>query len=631
MLSHSSGWDRLYEKDMEMGWVLIVLLASIQVNVGVKDKRNGVVIDYYVEADSPPNRFVFYYSRNGSEYFPIGIKFNYGQDNPSKGKFYWIFPHSIWRGGYIKVVVYGSGGKVLEKRVIKVDEFVENKASSTRSKVMGEEGQLKSNYNRRDALEDPYAWRMMGYDAQHTGYYPYPLYPPLELKWTYTGLDADFMMLSGCAGNGMLYMPGGTLDENGLRLAQILAMDIESGEIVWKKTLTSNVWSAALSPGDSLLLVGTSIEPSLTQPTFFCLDARSGEILWSKFLYTIGSGLLPVDSFIYVQSVQGFLYAFNLEGEEIWMDTVVSPWIGTGRNPSYYEGKIYFGGENKALLVLDAMMGDTVWVFEAPDEIETDPVISRGRVFFFSQEYPDGILYALDAETGDLLWERHGFISTPRLPITVYQDFLYFGHGYWSSGYGSEVFTKNYCIRASTGKVVWEIEGIEGGRMTRTVITSNSLLWAPNDSYIYVREHTNGSLTYSLSYDEGGYSSWFWPIIYRDYYIDAHGNYLYVYKGSGQPTGEGNILTVVPNPFSEWVTFSINYVGYVSLDIYDLSGRFVRRVWEGVIDGAPYIVSWRGFDSNNRRASSGVYFVILRAGKKAIATKEVVFFKGEGR
>jgi len=434
-------------------------------------------------------------------------------------------------------------------------------------------------------------------------------------------------MLSGCAGNGMLYMPGGTLDENGWRLAQILAMDIETGEIVWKRTLTSNVWSAALSPGDSLLFVGTSIEPSLTQPTFFCLDARTGEILWSKFLYTVGSGLLPVDSFIYVQSVQGFLYAVDARGEEIWMDTVVSPWVGTGRNPSYYGGKIYFGGENSALLSLDALTGDTVWVYETPDEVETDPVISGGRVFFFSQEYPDGILYALDSETGELLWEKHGFISTPRLPITVYQDFLYFGHGYWSSGYGSQIFTKNYCVSMSTGEDIWEVEGIRGGRMTRMLVTSNSILWAPNDEYLYVRNPLDGGLVYSLSYVEGGYSSWFWPIIYRDYYIDAHGDYLYVFKGSSQPSGEEEVLSVYPNPFSEQVTFSINYAGNVSLDIYDLSGRFMKKVWEGVIDEVPYILAWRGFDKDNRRVTSGVYFAVFRQGANLLVSRKVIYLK----
>ena len=36
-----------------------------------------------------------------------------------------------------------------------------------------------------DDFPDPYAWRTVGYDPQHTGYYPLPIYPPMELKWTY--------------------------------------------------------------------------------------------------------------------------------------------------------------------------------------------------------------------------------------------------------------------------------------------------------------------------------------------------------------------------------------------------------------------------------------------------------------
>jgi len=418
-----------------------------------------------------------------------------------------------------------------------------------------------------------------------------------------------------------LYMPGGTLDENGWRLAQILAMDIETGEIVWKRTLTSNVWSAALSPGDSLLFVGTSIEPSLAQPTFFCLDARTGEILWSGFFHTVEFQPIVVNNMVYFTNLNGMLTAINIKNWEVeWIDTIG----GINHSPAYYNGKVYIGGGNKALLALDAMMGDTIWVYETPDEIETDPVISGGRVFFFSQEYPDGILYALDSETGDLLWEKHGFTPAPNFPLTIYTGKLYFIQRYREGGI---VHTRVWCLDTQSGEELWSKFDIGGRGMVRSVYTSGDVLWVPSQDYLFRLDPYSGDILNQVDLREDTWPTWYFPLVYKNFIVIAHSSYLYVFKGKSQPSGEEEVLSIYPNPFSEQVTFSINYAGNVSLDIYDLSGRFMKKVWEGVIDEVPYILAWRGFDKDNRRVTSGVYFAVFRQGANLLVSRKVIYLK----
>lgn len=77
-----------------------------------------------------------------------------------------------------------------------------------------------------------------------------------------------------------------------------------------------------------------------------------------------------------------------------------------------------------------------------------------------------------------------------------------------------------------------------------------------------------------------------------------------------------------PNPFnpSTEIEFYLQREGYASLRVYDLSGRFVRTLEEGVLKAGSYTSQWDGKDHQNKEAASGVYFARLNsdAGEKSI-------------
>jgi flagellar hook assembly protein FlgD len=58
----------------------------------------------------------------------------------------------------------------------------------------------------------------------------------------------------------------------------------------------------------------------------------------------------------------------------------------------------------------------------------------------------------------------------------------------------------------------------------------------------------------------------------------------------------------------------------VSVDLYDLRGRRVRRLVDEVRPAGGSVTVWDGRDDDGRGMSSGVYFCILHAesGKKAM-------------
>jgi hypothetical protein len=81
-----------------------------------------------------------------------------------------------------------------------------------------------------------------------------------------------------------------------------------------------------------------------------------------------------------------------------------------------------------------------------------------------------------------------------------------------------------------------------------------------------------------------------------------------------------------PNPFTH--TTSIDYAlpeeSNVDLRIFDISGRLVRTLVDGVRMPGSYAVHWDGTDGEGRRVSPGVYVCILNAGEFS-AMRKVIF------
>jgi len=100
-------------------------------------------------------------------------------------------------------------------------------------------------------------------------------------------------------------------------------------------------------------------------------------------------------------------------------------------------------------------------------------------------------------------------------------------------------------------------------------------------------------------------------------------------SGSGTWLGGGQtrITSVSPNPFNP--ATSIQFVvpadsRNVRLEIIDLEGKLVCRLYEGAGSSEPMVQNWRGLDGSGRRVHSGVYFVRLIADGAATSSKLVL-------
>lgn len=85
-------------------------------------------------------------------------------------------------------------------------------------------------------------------------------------------------------------------------------------------------------------------------------------------------------------------------------------------------------------------------------------------------------------------------------------------------------------------------------------------------------------------------------------------------------------LTVRPNPFVNFTLVSYQLPGEskISLKVYDITGRLVRRLVEEKKNAGWYYVGWHGTDDYQKRLPSGMYFIRLETPNYRIMKKVVL-------
>jgi len=79
---------------------------------------------------------------------------------------------------------------------------------------------------------------------------------------------------------------------------------------------------------------------------------------------------------------------------------------------------------------------------------------------------------------------------------------------------------------------------------------------------------------------------------------------------------ESFVLTNAPNPFNArtQIAYDLSQDGHVWLSIFDLRGRLICTLVDGVQTRGPHTVVWDGKDSSQNELASGVYFYRLKTG-----------------
>jgi len=85
-------------------------------------------------------------------------------------------------------------------------------------------------------------------------------------------------------------------------------------------------------------------------------------------------------------------------------------------------------------------------------------------------------------------------------------------------------------------------------------------------------------------------------------------------QNGGQLLRLGAVLAT-PNPSNKQsvIQFELGSAQDVTVEIHDVRGVVVRKLFKGRLETGPRSVSWDGFDQTGHRAASGLYFVRVRS------------------
>jgi outer membrane protein assembly factor BamB len=280
-------------------------------------------------------------------------------------------------------------------------------------------------------------WPKYHFDLCNSGYNSYESIlsatnlGKLTLKWAFK--TGDSIESAPAVVNGRIYF--GSHDNS------VYALNARTGELVWKYT-TGNLVSGSPAVVNGVVYIGSD------DTNFYALNADTGALIW-KYPHgysspTVANGLVYIgcrndevcalnastgaqawaihtggevaaspavaNGVVYVTSTSDNIFALNAgSGSLVWrlnlggLYCYTSPAVGDAKVFAGSSGTSYGGGVEFAF---DALHGEGGWSYDPTAFDVSDATVANGIVYFSAKNslyYP---LFALDASTGELLWNK---------------------------------------------------------------------------------------------------------------------------------------------------------------------------------------------------------------------------------
>lgn len=240
--------------------------------------------------------------------------------------------------------------------------------------------------------------------------------PTPTTLWTNSTVAADKIIAGPLQVGDLVYV--GTADNH------LSALDASTGMEKWRFSTSGPIWATPTYHEGILYL--TCMDKQV-----YALDANTGAQLWQTELGGAISAqaiVNPGENLVYVGAYDNAMHALNMEnGTEEWRVETTN-WIWSA--PALADGKLYFADSSAQVFAVDAASGENLWQvtvnqmnesggvanrIEVEGAVQASPVVADGVVYIAAEgnvATEEGLLVALDTETGAEIWQR-----TTRAPL----------------------------------------------------------------------------------------------------------------------------------------------------------------------------------------------------------------------
>ena len=234
----------------------------------------------------------------------------------------------------------------------------------------------------------------------------------------------------------------------------------DSANLRWKLRLPGKGYSSPIVVGDRVFVTCYSGEDNLEdlKRHLVCVDRGTGEVLWAKEIQSTtrereipqfagkpgyaSSSPVSDGEFVYVLFGGSGVYAFSLDGKQIWQKDVGSEnaaMFGSASSPIVYKDHLIVqaGSESRSIRALERKTGKEVWSSPA-DTLSgsySTPIVAKHtddtEVLLISIPHE---VWAVNPASGKLKWYAETRVDTGACPVLVADEKMAYVIGGRSGG-----------------------------------------------------------------------------------------------------------------------------------------------------------------------------------------------------
>ena len=293
---------------------------------------------------------------------------------------------------------------------------------------------------------------------------------------------------------------------------RIVALDADTGEVIWSKPTSGPVQT-------SLALAGGRLYAGFLDHRVRALDPGTGDVIWEfRTGDIITSSPVVHDGILYVGAWDNLQYALDAAtGHVIWTYEATDK---VSSHSPVAGGIMAVADKGGRIHLLEARTGQNRLVYRTPRSTNAAPVIGHGQVYFAA----GGRLYAIDATEKEVpgqyqfkrVWAQFWLWQVPGVPRPAGQQ-----GGLWrfspngdessivaspavanTSLYVGDLDGNLYAVDPASGHERWRLE-VEGGVNASPIVVGNTVYLATQEGYVYAVDGESGEELWQLRLHAG--------------------------------------------------------------------------------------------------------------------------------